>query len=140
MKVPHKKVFPLSTPEIHSQKWLKRCQKPVFALPGCQRMSVNTLLCDTLALARLAVRWPGDSQRESGRFARIDLQKNDSQKKNKFIACEIRANRLKPAIHIFSPPRGAIRKKKVQFGTLKRFARIKRSARICESIRVNRAI
>ena len=26
-------------------------QKPVFALPGCQRMSVNTLLCDTLALA-----------------------------------------------------------------------------------------
>ena len=26
-------------------------QKPVFALPGCQRVSVNTLLCDTLALA-----------------------------------------------------------------------------------------
>ena len=26
-------------------------QKPVFALPGCQRMSVDTLLCDTLALA-----------------------------------------------------------------------------------------
>ena len=26
-------------------------QKPVFALPGCQQMSVNTLLCDTLALA-----------------------------------------------------------------------------------------
>ena len=26
-------------------------QKPVFALPGCQRTSVNTLLCDTLALA-----------------------------------------------------------------------------------------
>ena len=26
-------------------------QKPVFALPGCQRMSVNTLLCDTLGLA-----------------------------------------------------------------------------------------
>ena len=23
-------------------------QKPVFALLGCQRMSVNTLLCDTL--------------------------------------------------------------------------------------------
>ena len=23
-------------------------QKPVFALPGCQRRSVNTLLCDTL--------------------------------------------------------------------------------------------
>ena len=26
-------------------------QKPVFALPGCQRMSVNTLLCDSLGLA-----------------------------------------------------------------------------------------
>ena len=26
-------------------------QEPVFALPGCQRMSVNTLLCDTLGLA-----------------------------------------------------------------------------------------
>ena len=26
-------------------------QKPVFALPGCQRMSVNTLSCDTLGLA-----------------------------------------------------------------------------------------
>ena len=26
-------------------------QKPVFALPGCQRMNVNTLLCDTLGLA-----------------------------------------------------------------------------------------
>ena len=26
-------------------------QKPVFALPDCQRMSVNTLLCDTLGLA-----------------------------------------------------------------------------------------
>ena len=36
-------------------------QKPVFALPGCQRMSVNTLLCDTLGLAdsmevRLAIK------------------------------------------------------------------------------------
>ena len=28
-------------------------QKPVFALPGCQRMSVNTLLCDTLAFAEI---------------------------------------------------------------------------------------
>ena len=29
-------------------------QKPVFALPGCQRMSVNTLLCDTLGLAEIS--------------------------------------------------------------------------------------
>ena len=28
-------------------------RKPVFALPGCQQMSVNTLLCDTLGLADL---------------------------------------------------------------------------------------
>ena len=28
-------------------------QKPVFALLGCQQMSVNTLLCDTLGLAEL---------------------------------------------------------------------------------------
>ena len=29
-------------------------QKPVYALPGCQQMSVNTLsLCDTLGLAEL---------------------------------------------------------------------------------------
>ena len=26
-------------------------QTPVFALPGCQRMSVNSRLCDTLGLA-----------------------------------------------------------------------------------------
>ena len=26
-------------------------QKTVFTLPGCQRMSANTLLCDTLTLA-----------------------------------------------------------------------------------------
>ena len=26
-------------------------QKPVFALPGCQQISVNTLWCDTLGLA-----------------------------------------------------------------------------------------
>ena len=26
-------------------------QKPVFALPGCQPISVNTFLCDTLGLA-----------------------------------------------------------------------------------------
>ena len=50
-KVSHKRVFALLTPEIHSYEWLKSCQKAVFALPGCQRMSVSTLLCDALALA-----------------------------------------------------------------------------------------
>ena len=28
-------------------------QKPLFALPGCQQISVNTLVCDTLGLAEL---------------------------------------------------------------------------------------
>ena len=50
-KVSHKRVFALLTPEIHSYEMAQMLQKPVFALPGCQRMSVNTLLCDTLALA-----------------------------------------------------------------------------------------
>ena len=50
-KVSHKRVFALLTPEIHSYEMAQVLQKPVFALPGCQRMSVNTLLCDTLALA-----------------------------------------------------------------------------------------
>ena len=58
------------------------------------------------------LRWPGDSQRESGRFARID-----SLKKTYFHNVRaIRANRLKPAIHYFWPPQSAIRKKGVQFG------------------------
>ena len=52
-KVSHKRVFALLTPEIRSEKMTHMLQKPVFALPGCQRMSVNTLLCDTLALADL---------------------------------------------------------------------------------------
>ena len=50
-KVSHERVFALLTPEIHSYEMAQMLQKPVFAHPGCQRMSVNTLLCDTLALA-----------------------------------------------------------------------------------------
>ena len=50
-KVSHKRVFALLTPEIRGWKTAQMLQKPVFALPGCQRTSVNTLLCDTLGLA-----------------------------------------------------------------------------------------
>ena len=32
-------------------KMAQMLRKTVFALPGCQQMSVNTLLCDTLGLA-----------------------------------------------------------------------------------------
>ena len=63
-------------------------------------------------------RWPGDSQREPRRFARID-----SQKKTCFHNVRaIRTNRPKPAIRNFWRP-----------GALKRFARIRRFARICPS-------
>ena len=50
-KVSHRRVFALLTPEIPHLEMAQMLQKPVFALPGCQQMSVNTLLCDTLALA-----------------------------------------------------------------------------------------
>ena len=41
----------------------------------------------------------------------------ENKKKNYFHSVRaIRANRLKPAIRNFKPPRGAIRKKVVQFG------------------------
>ena len=51
-KASHKRVFALLTPEIHSYEIAqKMLQKSVFALPGCQRTSVNTLLRDTSALA-----------------------------------------------------------------------------------------
>ena len=46
-------MFALLTPEIHSNEMAHMLQKPVFALPGCQRLSVNTLLCDTLGLAEM---------------------------------------------------------------------------------------
>ena len=47
---PKKRVFALLTPEIRGWKMAQMLQKPVFALPDCQRTSVNTLLCDTLGL------------------------------------------------------------------------------------------
>ena len=50
-----KRVFALLTPEIRGKRMAQMLQKPVFALPGCQRMSVNTLLCDTLGLANSAI-------------------------------------------------------------------------------------
>ena len=39
------------TPEKPQLEMAKVLQKPVFALPGYQPISVNTLLCDTLGLA-----------------------------------------------------------------------------------------
>ena len=50
-KVSHKRVFALLSPEIRSYEMAQMLQKPVRALAGCQQMSVNTLLCDTLGLA-----------------------------------------------------------------------------------------
>ena len=46
----HKRVFALLTPEKLQLKTAKCCKKPMFALPGGQPISVNTLLCDTSGL------------------------------------------------------------------------------------------
>ena len=83
------------------------------------------------------LRWTGDLQHKSGRFARIDSQKHPYFHNVQAI----RANRLKPAIRNLLVPRNAIRRKRgFSTGTLKRFARIRRCTRICESIHANRAI
>ena len=50
-KVSHKKMFILLTPDKLQLEKVEMLQKPVFALPGCRPISVNTLLCDTLGLA-----------------------------------------------------------------------------------------
>ena len=66
------------------------------------------------------LRWPCNSQRESGRFERIDPRESIRRKKTKpiFIMCEraIRANRLKSAICNFSPPKRDSQREGVQFG------------------------
>ena len=57
----------------------------------------------------------GDSQRESGRFARFDSQK----KKRSHSVRAIRENRLKPAIRNFECTKTRFaRKKGVQFGNM----------------------
>ena len=53
-------------------------KKTVFALPGCQRMSVNTLLCDTLGQTGTKVRC------ESRLFSQ-GVKHQDSKKKAKFM-------------------------------------------------------
>ena len=59
----------------------------------------------TLIFLVLVLKWPGDSQRESGRFARIDSHES-IQKKNYFRNLQaIRANRLKSPIRNFWPPK-----------------------------------
>ena len=71
---------------------------------------------DTPDLAELskaiALRWPGDSQRESGRFARIDSQKTPYFHNVRAV----RANGIKPAIRKFWPPEARFAQKGVLFG------------------------
>ena len=62
------------------------------------------------------LRWPGDSQRESGRFAlRIDSQKTPCFHDVRAIC----ANRLKPGIRNFKPPKRDSQNKGFSSGTLK---------------------
>ena len=81
----------------------------------------------------LNLTWPGDSQRESGRFARIDSQRNHYFHNERAI----RANCLTLSQTCDSQllaPRSVIRKKGFSSGTLERFARIGRFARICWAV------
>ena len=55
-KVSHKRAFALMTPEKSQLQTAKNAAKTVFALPGCQPISLNTLLCDTLGLAESSER------------------------------------------------------------------------------------
>ena len=50
-KVSRKRVFALLRGEKPRLNVAKVMQEPVFALPGCQQISVNTGLCDALGLA-----------------------------------------------------------------------------------------
>ena len=63
------------------------------------------------------LRWPGDSQRESGRFARTDSRESICRKTPIFITCERFAQiASKLRFSICSPPKRDSRKKGVQFG------------------------
>ena len=75
-----------------------------------------------------SLRWPGVSQRESGRFARIDSRESIRRKKPIFITCE-RFARIASNLWFasFSPSKCDLQKKGVQFGNPK-------------TIRENRAI
>ena len=53
-KVSHKRAFALLTPEEAPLDMAKMLQKASVRAPSCQRMSANTLLCDTLALADMS--------------------------------------------------------------------------------------
>ena len=56
-KVSHKRAFALLRGEKPQLEMAKVRQKPVFALPGCQQISMNPLLCDTLGLAESLSRY-----------------------------------------------------------------------------------
>ena len=90
----------------------------------------------------MKLRWPGDSQRESVRFARIKPYNRYARIKPYliFITCE-RFARIASSLRFatFSPHEAQFVNKGFNSGTPKRFTRIKRFARICESIRANRA-
>ena len=87
--------------EGHSRYWrtkfaarksLKCCRKTVFALPGCQRMSVNTLLCDTLGLAEvtwfigLTVREPPPSPQNEETQTKTQTTQNLNRQNSKVLS------------------------------------------------------
>ena len=48
--IAHKRVFARLAPEKPQLETAKLLQKPLFALPDCQPISVNTVLCDALGV------------------------------------------------------------------------------------------
>ena len=82
-------------------------------VPGNRDPNNRTTICVQ------CLRWPGDSQREPGRFARSDSRELIRRKKNLiFIACKRFARTASnPRFALFTPPPpGAIRRKGVERG------------------------
>ena len=104
---PEKRIF--SEPRLLQMHLLLRIRVPVTGGP----QSVST----GVSKRSLGLRWPGDSQRESGWFAWTDSRESIRRKTPIFKTFERFAqiaSNLRFAI--FQPPRRAIRKKGVQFG------------------------
>ena len=81
----------------------RNLQKPVFARPSCQRMSVNTLLCDTFPFLEQPRQQPSDLSLvarairnviRANRFARIIRNRNPAHQADSHESLEfpIRAN------------------------------------------------
>ena len=100
------RVFALLTPDIHSYEMAQMLQKPLFALRGCQRMSVNTLLCDTLALAEKRSRRP-----ISSKWLDFSLRKTKMDQHGPFWPKEVYFGLFRSANRTLATPEKVLRHK-----------------------------